>query len=359
MFRKIIFWTHLCVGITAGLVILNSAVTGTLLAFEPQIVDFAERGVRRVVPPPSGERWGIDALVAKARETEPDRIPNGVTVKSDPAASVAVNFGKETGVRYLNPYTGEVLGKDSWIHGALHEVQDWHRWLWSREIGKVITGAADILFFLLAVSGIYLWWPNKVFHFEGKLQGKARDWNWHNVIGFWCAPLILITTITGAAMSYQWANDFLYRAAGSEPPVVQKMPEKPKTAGTLPFLDPFLEKAGQQVPGWVSINLRLPQKEGAPVTASIQEPAPWWVMSPRSQLSLDPKTAETVKWEPYSEQSAGRKWRTYAKYLHTGQAGGVAGQFLMCLSAIGITVMVWTGFALAWRRFFKQKQTAN
>ena len=50
--RKTLFWTHLVVGISAGLVILSMCVTGIILAFEPQIVDFVER---RSGKAPTGE----------------------------------------------------------------------------------------------------------------------------------------------------------------------------------------------------------------------------------------------------------------------------------------------------------------
>jgi uncharacterized iron-regulated membrane protein len=37
--------------------------------------------------------------------------------------------------------------------------------------------------------------------------------------------------------------------------------------------------------------------------------------------------------------------------LHTGRIAGTAGQALALISAAGIIVLVWTGFAMAWRRF--------
>jgi uncharacterized iron-regulated membrane protein len=49
--RKIIFWLHLTAGVLAGTVILVMSATGVLLAFERQIVAFAERGIRTVAPP--------------------------------------------------------------------------------------------------------------------------------------------------------------------------------------------------------------------------------------------------------------------------------------------------------------------
>lgn len=54
--------------------------------------------------------------------------------------------------------------------------------------------------------------------FNPQLRGKARDWNWHNVIGFWSSGVLVVLTLTAMVMSYQWANDLLYTLTGSEPP---------------------------------------------------------------------------------------------------------------------------------------------
>jgi uncharacterized iron-regulated membrane protein len=74
--RKFIFWLHLAAGVVAGSVIFMMSVTGVLLAFERQIVAFAERHTRTVQPPtPDGPRLGLDTLVSKARESLPEGLP--------------------------------------------------------------------------------------------------------------------------------------------------------------------------------------------------------------------------------------------------------------------------------------------
>jgi uncharacterized iron-regulated membrane protein len=68
--RKIIFWLHLTAGVVAGTVILVMSVTCVLLAFERQIIAFAERDIRTVTPPAAGTpRLSLDTVVAKAHET--------------------------------------------------------------------------------------------------------------------------------------------------------------------------------------------------------------------------------------------------------------------------------------------------
>ncbi len=77
-------------------------------------------------------------------------------------------------------------------------------------------------------------------------------------------------------------------------------------------------------------------------------------------LTLNPFTAETLQREGYTDQSAGRRARMWVKNLHTGEGLGLAGQTAVAVSAVGIMFLVYTGFALSWRRFFGRKAaTAN
>ena len=54
--------------------------------------------------------------------------------------------------------------------------------------------------------------------FRGGLRGKARDFNWHNVIGLWCAVPLFVVVLSGVVISYPWASDLVYRVAGEAPP---------------------------------------------------------------------------------------------------------------------------------------------
>jgi uncharacterized iron-regulated membrane protein len=381
--RKIIFWLHLTAGTFTGVVILVMSFTGVMLAFEPQIVEFAERNLRTVSPPgPDATKLDVEAIMTNVSHAFPATPPTGITVRSDPTASATISFGRE-GTVFVNPYTGEVIGRGSKTHQVMHKIEDWHRWLASRETGRPITGASNTAFLVLVSTGFYLWWPRNwtpgafktVSRFKPRLQGKARNWNWHNVIGFWCAPILLIVTLTGVIMSYQWANNLLYRLTGNEPPPPsqsqggpaqrgisapaqtdrQRSPEERSLTPRQPdHLNAFFERAEQQVPGWVAITLRFPQQPGAPLIANIQE-VDSWHPNPRSQLTLNASNAEAVKWEPFAGQNMGRKLRSWVKPLHTGEAGGLMGQIIACVASAGGVMLAWTGLAMAWHRFFQHR----
>lgn len=378
--RTLVFWLHLLVGVTAGAVILFMSVTGVILAFEPQITDWLERDRRIITPPPDARPLSAEAILAKAREARPDVRPTAITLRADPAASAVVSFGREGGALFVDQYRGVVLGGLSRVHDALHEVVEWHRWLGSRDNLRPVTGAANLGFLGLVVLGVYLWWPRRwtretvraVTLFRGGLDGRARDFNWHNVIGIWCAPVLLILTLTGAVMSYQWANNLLYTLTGNEPPPPppaagsqparedQRRPRPPaaETGRQAVGLDTLWTRAEHQVPGWIAINARLPPRADAPVTFFIQEPSGWHP-SPRSQLVLDPLTADVVKWEPFAGQNMGRRLRAWVRPLHTGEAAGLPGQAIAGLASAGGAMLAWTGVALAWRRFRAWRRRAG
>lgn len=375
--RKLIFWCHLIAGVSAGLVILVMSVTGVLLTFERQIIDFAEREMRIVQrPTPDVARLGPDALLAKATEAKPSAKPSGLTVKSDPNAAATIALGRE-GVLYVNPYTGEVLGEGAIRTRAFFRgVTDWHRWLGTgqdnRAVGRAVTGASNTAFLVLAISGVYLWWPKKwswkkvrpLIFFQRGLKPRARNFNWHNTAGFWSSALLIVITATGMVLSYQWANNLLYRLTGTQPPAAQapagRVPataanEGARSGGDKKVTDganlnQLWDRAEQQAAGWEAITLRLPLQPNAPVVFSIRE-GKAWLEAASSQLTLSSASGEALKWEPYAAANRGRKARTWARFLHTGEAGGIVGQALAGLASLGGALLVWSGLALVLKRF--------
>jgi uncharacterized iron-regulated membrane protein len=417
--RKALFWIHLSAGSAAGMVILIMSVTGLLLAYERQIIAWAGSGYRTVPPSPTATRLPLEALLGEVHRTQP-ADPTTLTLRADPAAPVEVALGRDR-TFFVDPYTGAVLGESSpKLRAFFHEVEGWHRWLGapekSRTITRAVTGACNLVFLFLVITGFYLWWPRQwswrrlrpAILFQRRVTGKARDWNWHNVAGFWCAVPLFFVVLTAVVMSYPWANNLLYRATGNEPPARGALPGQrsgaaeaqrkgPKrregdgprrregalsgmelgshgsgrggrrTAGDPPgseppsvndsstdmawsALDQLCVRAGQQVSGWKSIILRVPTAGDAPVIFFIDQ-GDGGRPDKRSQLALDRKTGEVVRWEPFSSYNLGRRLRSWVRWVHTGEAGGVAGQTLAAIASTGGSLLAWTGLALAWRRF--------
>jgi uncharacterized iron-regulated membrane protein len=295
----------------------------------------------------------------------------------------------------------------------MHLMTDLHRTLGfhaenTRPVGKAVTGAANTVFLVLAVTGLYLWWPRSwswrglkaIATLNLRLTGKARDWNWHNALGLWSAPVLIILTLTALPISYRWANNLLYTLTGSEPPAQAAgpgaQPAGPAVSEPAPgarplSLEALLAAAQSAHPSWTEITLRPSdlrnntshfaqggprqrhQKTGtaAATTPSISSPdaeppggrqavavsvrtTGQWPRFAPTTVYLDPFTGAVLRTDTFADQSAGRRLRSWSRFLHTGEALGWPGQLLAGLACAVALVLVWTGFALSWRRFFRR-----
>lgn len=452
--RKVLFWLHLVIGLLAGGTTAITAFTGASMAFEKQLIAWAERDLRRVGPPAASvAKLSVDELLRKLREAQPEARPMSLTVSADPAAAVVLNLGR-TNTVYANPYTGEFRSQGAPQLRAFFQLMlRWHRWLGvnappraeagptggegpgrpnqpagPRQIASTAVGVSAIVFFTLCVSGLWLWWPRSwnvnalraASVVNLKLRGKARDWNWHNAVGLWSAPLILVMSFTGVVMAFRGFGNFVYGppsggpgAGGTNAPTFTA-----PAPGTRPLgPDALLAAVTQEVPAWESITLRFgqgrqrggsmgrgessiegrgprpagegnrlapervdgrgegavnseggerrergPRGEGAggrgsPAVTALIHVAGSWSPTPR-QLQLHPFTGEILKREAFGDHGVRRSLRQLNRTLHTGEAGGWPGQALALLGCLGGLVLVYTGFALAWRRFFPRRAAA-
>ena len=395
--RTLIFWPHLIAGVLAGSVILLMSVTGVLLTYERQMVAWSDRQFRSVAQADGGSPLPLESLLATLRDEHPDLEPTSVTMAADPDAPVQIAAGRST--LYADAYTGRLLGEGTQgMRRFMAEVRAWHRWLAvegeGRSVARAITGWSNAVFLFIVVSGFYLWFPRKwtwqhlrpVVLFSTTLRGKARDFNWHNVIGLWSAVPLFIVVLTAMPISFPWANAFVYRAVGEEPPTLggrggreggareggpgresgprangpgregaaradgqgrdEQRARRPSTAG----LDGLWVVAERQVPGWRTINVRIPASDLAPVVFAIDR-GDGGQPHLRSTLTLDRMTGAVVSYEAFSDQSLGRRLRSISRFAHTGEVLGLPGQTIAGLVTAGAVVLVWTGLVLTLRRF--------
>lgn len=362
--RKLVFWGHLVAGVAAGLFILLMAATGVVLSFERQITEAAD-GFQ--LAPHTGHA-GPEELHA-AVEAAGLRGATGLVLEADPARPAAFQFGKGKSV-FVHPATGEVLGEGAKKTRAFFQfITGVHRWLAmkgdAQETGKSITSAAALVFFFILLSGLLLWIPKRwtrrgvraITTFQPRLKGRARDWNWHHVLGIWFALPLLVITATGLVIGYAWANNLVFRLAGeSAPPGKGKggPPGGPPAAiGSTAGWNAAMAAVRSNSPGWRSIQFQFPQgKEAVFNVSNSHRGRP----DLRQTVRVDLASGKVLKVERFEDQSRGRQWRTWIRWIHTGEAGGWPGQLLGALSATAAVVLIWTGFALSWRRFRHRKR---
>ena len=386
MLRSTIFWIHLVCGVTTGLVVLMMSVTGVLLTYERQILAWAERG-EYPVPPPGARRLPLEALAAAAKRSRPEFTATTIVLRNEPNAPFALGAGR-SGSLLVDPYSGAVSEPGApGLRRFFAATTGWHRWFnasgESRAIPRAITGASNLVFLFLILSGMYLWLP-RVFNwalFKTRLlfnaeatSGKARDFNWHHVFGIWSAVPLAVVVATATVFSYPWANDLVYRAVGEEPPRSGGGPPagaRPAPAAELPSgavmtrlgYDALLARAATHGE-WRTLTLNLPTDPAAATVRIGIDEGNGGQPQLRHTLTLDAFTGEVVTYAPFSSQTTGQRTRSWIRFLHTGEALGIVGQTVAGLVSLTSVLMVWTGLALAWRRlvvplFRREKPTPS
>ncbi|MDF3057061.1 MAG: peptidase [Rariglobus sp.] len=380
-FRKAVFWVHLASGLIAGVVIAIMSVTGVAIAFEEEILAWRDREVSRAALPQAGAaRLTPDELRARSLREYPDFAVTRIVVPRDPLRACELYAGRE-GPLYTDPHTGKLReSRAHALHEFLHELEEWHRWLGLHgkgfAFGRAITGACNLALVILCLTGLWLWFPRTWSRralrprlwFSPATTTRARDYTWHHVIGLWSFPVLLVLAVTAVVISYGWAHRLVFTLAGEEAPQSRNfgmmamppaiVPAPSPSAERLP-LDRILATAREHFPDARHIGIHFPQPAApgappAPLKLDVTLPD---FMPSRAYVpvEMDPYTGEILQAVRFQDRSAGLQARVWMRFLHTGAGLGLPGKIIATLATLASLVLVYTGFALSWRRFLKAR----
>lgn len=389
--RSVVFWLHLAVGVATGVVVLVMSATGTALAFQRQLLDWSAS--RHMVAAPHGATTlPLDTLLARARAELPGeqaRAISAITVSRDGSAPVKLGLSARR-YAYVDPYTARVLPASQGLQTFFFEMERWHRSTGLGEglrgkPGVTITGAANLGFLFLVMTGVILWLPRQlswrafraVLLLEPRARGRQRDWNWHHALGIWSAPVLFFLVLSGVFISYQWPTKLLERMMGEAPAAAATAaPARGGGGGggggggaAATGAGGAARAASPAEPGvsletvlartravagddWATIQLRVPRAPDAPIGVTI---ATTTAVRPdaRTALTFDAASGEMKREPGYATLTPARQLRSWVRGVHTGEVGGAVGQAVAGAACLAAVVLVWTGVALAWRRFLR------
>ncbi|MFY8352243.1 PepSY-associated TM helix domain-containing protein [Pseudoalteromonas sp. SSM20] len=358
--RKAFFWLHLIFGCIAALFIFLMSATGALLTYERQIIHFAEKSDY----PQANHHTNTLSLTALSEiaKTLAHEKPLTISLRKEENAFVQVKEGRKT-LAYLNPYTGEKIDEPGLATKTfMRKLRAFHRWLTLdgnfSETGRWVNGIANLMFFVLVLSGLYLWLPKRFNKraFKQKLTfGKsypninARDYQWHNVYGIYLAPVLAVVIATAFFFSFKWPGNTLKEVISNEAKV-EKLTAMPLNQGTAQSLDVLFKNAIGHTPDWQQAQFSLPKTPMDKLAFSLDtgtggEP------QKRLTVTVDTQTGAVLQILTFDDLSTYRKARSYIRFLHTGEAYGIFGQTIAGLASLLACLLVYTGVMLSWRRW--------
>jgi len=362
--KKIIGKVHLWLGFTSGIIVFIIAITGCLYAFQAEISSFTQSSFRKVAPqqaaylPPT-------RFKEIAEKQLPGKHVHSVQygAKDEAVAVTFFNFEPEYYyVVYVNPYSGEVLKVKNMDRDFFRIVLMGHFYLWLPEKpGQQITIYSTIIFVIMMITGLILWWPgNKAaakqrFSIKWSAAWRRKNYDLHNVLGFYMTWVAIIMAITGLVFGWQLLANAIYKSAGGKKSLTWQEPfsDSTKTGqGVLLPVDQLWVRMQQEHKEAEIIEMHFPGSDKSSIEVAINTDADtYWKTDYRyfDQYTMKELPVDHI-YGRFKEASGADKLLRMNYDIHVGAIGGLPGKSLaFCASLIAASLPV-TGFMIWWGR---------
>lgn len=363
--KRVWFQIHWFIGITAGLVLGTVSSTGSLLAFEDEIV-FALNPAAEVVAQ-SQPASSPALLLERVREQHPQGPVESLSVWSQPGRSAravfaAVAAGQEKETQYVDPYSGALLGAPRG-QAFFDGVERWHRWLLlPHDVGGLITGTSALCLLVLALTGLYLRWPRPALDWRRWLKinfamrGRPFLRSLHVGLGTWALLTYLVFSLTGPYWAFDFYRGALERWAGTAAPKADApaaaaavAEADPAPLNLAPAWDAFIASAG----AYGSATIRLPEKPAQAIQIQYLDIKP---AHDRARNRIDLLADGTIKAQTrYDDKTWRARLLSSVRALHTGSYFGLPGRIAMLIGAIFLPVFMISGLMMYYQRRWKRR----
>ncbi|HEV7834199.1 MAG TPA: PepSY domain-containing protein [Caballeronia sp.] len=394
--HRLLWRWHFYAGLFVMPLLLVLAITGTLYCFQPQIEPLLYHE-RMIVDARAEPSLSQQILLAKATAVEPrDAVPTTAVINADRHRSAEFVFRLRTGSSesvYLNPYTGEVLGRLSVENRLMKQIRNLHRGLMLGKTGEILMELAGCWTLVMIGTGIALWWPRarqaggRFLPRLSSLKGRAWWRELHAVGGAWLAIGALFFVLSGLPWSSTWGKQFKALATSAQLGYPQGAWGKPHVHSAKPAID----MADPSMAGMKMDDLPLPQTPWAvgathvpqsaadagdatialdkvialaaqagvrdgydialPITADGVYTVSYFPSDPQDErtLHIDRYSGQILSDIAYRDYGRVAQWISYGTSLHMGRYFGVANQILASFISLGLAAMSISGFVM-WRK---------
>jgi uncharacterized iron-regulated membrane protein len=361
--KKITGKIHLFLGLTCGLIVFIISVTGCLYAFQAEIQDaiepfrFVEARQSAVLPPSKLQSIAVAQL--------PGKHIHAVYYGGAGKAAQVIFFSFEPEyyyIVYLNPFTGDVLKVKDMEADFFHFILDGHFYLWlPPDIGQPVAASATLIFVVMLITGIILWWPRKKKDLKQRLTIKSgakwrrRNYDLHNVFGFYASSIALIFALTGLVWGFQWFANGLHTAVGGERSLTYVDPGSDTTQHSqqsVPAIDKIFYRMASLYPQAESIEVHIPHASTESIAANANpDEETYWKIDYRyfDQHTLKETSVDHI-WGRHPELKAADKLIRMNYDIHTGGILGFPGKVIAFLASLICASLPVTGFYIWYGR---------
>jgi len=343
--RQFLIVFHRWAALAALVFILLLGITGSALVFEGAMDRGLHPELWRVHP--SGRPLPLDTLIAHARAAVPGPTPTGVTLSpvDDRAAIVQAGINQI----FVDPYTGHVLGHRTaaeWNKTLPRRLHVLHVTLMSGKIGGEIMAIATIASLVLVLSGIYLWWGDKIWRVRWSASWKRVVFDLHHQLGILAAIVLVLITASGLVIHYRALNNLVYRLDRTAPDEIpdQLTPASPSASISVDSLQAVALRA---LPGARVMFLALSPKRDDPFVAAMRFPEDH-TPGGRSRVYVDRYTGGVLGVQNTRRAQMGTRIWNQIRSIHTGDWLGKPTEVVWLVAALTLVGQAITGLLMWW-----------
>ena len=366
--KQVVGKIHLWLGLSSGLIVFVIAITGCIYAFQAEIQNLAQP--YRFVEYQDKSVLMPSQLKAIAEKELPGKKIHAVLyAKPGHAAQVIFyDFDPEYYyLIYLNPYTGEVLKVKNENSDFFRIVLMGHFYLWlPPNIGQPVAAIATLIFLVMLISGLFLWWPKnrkatkQRFKIKWSTRWRRRNYDLHNVLGFYITWVAIILAVTGLVWGFQWFAQGLYQVAGGEKSLTYADPGSGAVNAVqaeIPAIDRLYVKMRAENPAAEVVEVHIPETASSAIEISINpDNETYWQTDYRyfDQYTLAELSVNHI-YGRSEEANAADKLLRMNYDIHTGAIIGLPGKILAFFASLITASLPITGFYIWWGRRKKNK----
>lgn len=371
--RKVIGQIHLWLGLASGLLVFVIAITGCIYAFQEEIQNVTQP--YRFVESRNSDFVLPSRIIQAAEKQLPGKHIHAVMYQGKIHAAKAIFYSGTENYYYfvyINPYSGEVLKVSDESATFFRFILNGHYYLWlPPDIGQPIVASATLVFLVMIISGIFLWWPRNKngrmqrFKIKWDARWRRKNYDLHNILGFYIALIALVFAITGLVWGFQWFSAAYYAVAsgGKEFVEYQSPVSKPASADTTekPVLDRLWLKLKSECPATGAIELHTPDDSTSSIAVNINpDLSTYWKTDYRyfDQYTLEEFSVKHM-WGRFHDTSASDKLMRMNYDIHVGSVLGLTGKILAFCASLIIASLPITGFLIWWGRRNKKTKPAK
>ncbi len=344
--RNFFIVTHRWIALIGGVFIAIAALSGTAVAYEQQIDRWANPQLWKA--PGTGAPLNLDTLVARASAALPGVHFDGVVLPSEAGRATVLTAGRDQ--VFVDPSTGHVLGRRTGAQrnaGLARRLHVLHTQLMGGRIGNVLVYLSTLGALYLVVTGVVLWWPDKIFGIRWSASWKRINFDLHHLLGILTAVVLFVVTLTGVTMSTRPITRLIVAVGDVSPRPRQKQPPGDTTAPTI-SLTAAATAARARMPGAELNVLSFPAKPDAPFEAQMQFPEDRSDEGGRTFVRIDRYRGGILAALSSREVRPGSTLIYLEGTLHTGAELGTPGLIIWGICSVILATQALTGFLMWW-----------